>query len=233
MIRIIALICIICITGCSGGGGPNDPVTKDIYVMVGQSNMTQSDKGRDYQYLCDAYGDDGWEKAETPLIQYSSIKKYPKVGRVGIADGFAESICTKGVGLIIHARGGMSIDDIMPSTEPYQLLLSRLDSIGSYNIKAFIWHQGEADRDDEQYADKLSMMIEALRYDTQDAPLIIGEINGRSLVNDYIRLMPITTPDTYLVTPDGLTTHDGTHFNEPSALEYGYRYAEIASNLEE
>jgi hypothetical protein len=223
----LIIILALFLTGCSSGGSESPP-PKEIYILIGQSNLTQSDHGRSYDYKCDAYGDNGWVKASTPLIQYSSIKRYPKVERVGIADGFAEVICKNGTGLIIHAMGGMDIDEIAPHTEPYRLLLSKLDQIGSYTIKAFIWHQGEGNREDSQYSNKLLHLIESLRADTQDAPFIIGEIYGESVVNEQIRMMPYMTENINVVTAEGLTTHDNVHFTENSALEYGYRYAILA-----
>ena len=223
------LILALFLTGCSGGsGGSGAPAIepKEIYVLLGQSNMTRSDYGRSYNYLCDAYGDNGWEKASTPLIQYSSIKKRVSLGRIGIADGFSESICSEGIGLVIHARDGMKVDDISKGTEFYNSLISKMSSIGEYNIKAFLWHQGEASRFDRQYAIKLANFIDSIRYDTQYAPFIIGEINGDSIVNEQLNTVPYMSEDTHLITSKGLNTHDGVHFTERSAIEYGYKYAD-------
>lgn len=226
---IAALIFIALLAGCSGGGGSSDtptPAPKEIYILMGQSNMIRAAGGREYTYACDVYGDQ-WEQAKTPLSQYSAIRKGIWTGRVGIADGFAEAICEPGIGLIIHARDGMKIDDIMPGTEYYNSLITKLSKIGRYEIKAFIWHQGEGNRWDDDYSSKLTHLIESLRYDTEDAPFIVGEINGKSTVNEHLRIMPDITTDTYTVSSEGLTTRDKVHFTESSAIEYGYRYAEL------
>src|SRR5690606_25933878 len=98
-----------------------------------------------------------------------------------------------------------------------------------------IWHQGEGDSNEAaapRYLGRLSELIHRIRtvVGDPDLPFVVGEL-GRyrpnyALINTLLPQLPFVVPHTTVVSSEGLWHRgDGTHFDSPSATEYGRRYA--------
>jgi len=91
-----------------------------------------------------------------------------------------------------------------------------------------IWHQGESDATDPDYLNRLTVVVNALRDKTGQPNLlfIAGEVYGNKPVNEKIRMMSKSIPNTASVSAKDLTVFDGVHFDRKSILELGRRYAQ-------
>ena len=95
-------------------------------------------------------------------------------------------------------------------------------------LKGIIWHQGEANRTDPKYIEKISKFIANLRDDlgAPDVPFIAGQINQaqEQPINTLILSLPDAVPHTGVALTDGLTAMDAWHFGRESMIELGTRY---------
>jgi hypothetical protein len=89
--------------------------------------------------------------------------------------------------------------------------------------------QGESNRSDSKYLDKLKTLIADLREDLKapDLPFVAGEIRqeGKDPINEQIAKLPEVVPFTGVATTEGLTLQDQAHFDMKSVLILGDRYA--------
>jgi len=220
-----------------------------IYILMGQSNMagrgpiTESYKSLGHERVLMFTKDQQWAPAKHPL----HFDK-PKVAGVGpgltFGLGMAEAYPGVTIGLVPCAVGGTSVTKWEPGvfdpptkTYPYNDAVIRIMEAMKYGvIKGVIWHQGEGDSNPEAaalYIDRLGRLIDRVRtaVGDPDLPFVVGEL-GRyreqyGLINRQLLKLPDMVSGTAVVSSEGLWHRgDGTHFDSPSAAEFGRRYAE-------
>lgn len=230
----------------------SDPADFHLYLLVGQSNMSGrgiidsiSRKISPQVFVLDKSGK--WVPATDPL----HFDK-PKVAGVGPGLNFALKMAEKNskvkIGLIPCAVGGSPISAWEPGAEllgyhPYDDAVVRAKiAMKSGVLKGILLHQGEGDCRPEKskiYLGKLKSLIERFRNDLDmpNVPFIAGELGqyreNYKLINNVLKDLPRTVPNTSVVTSEGLTHKgDGTHFDTFSARELGKRFAEEMIRLQ-
>lgn len=219
-----------------------------IYILMGQSNMAGrgeiTDQYRKQQHtrVMMLNRDNEWVIARHPL----HFDK-PKVAGVGPGLSFgikmAEAYPDVIIGLVPCAVGGTSIQKWVPggydsvtASHPYDDALLRIrEAMKKGVIKGVIWHQGEGDSGSmsQTYLDKLGVLIAEIRKEVNDPqlPFVVGELaryreNYLKLNKEFTKL-PSKVRYTTVVSSEGLWHKgDGTHFDSPSASEYGRRFAD-------
>lgn len=224
------------------------PGRYQVYLLLGQSNMA----GRgpltkeylnihhDRVFMLDK--ENKWVPAKHPL----HFDK-PKAAGVGPGFSFAEEIAkaypNDTIGLVPCAVGGTPISKWEPGafdkatqTYPYDDAIKRIrEAKKKGTIKGAIWLQGEGDSNPASaalYLARITTLIERVRKEAGDPvlPFVAGEL-GRyreryKLINDQLARLPQQVPFTSVVSSEGLTHKgDTTHFNSPSMVEYGKRFA--------
>lgn len=102
-------------------------------------------------------------------------------------------------------------------------------------LKGFLWHQGESDvkAGAENYKKNLTAFISSVRHDLgmPELPFIIGEIatNKEPAFRAAQQTVAAEVSHAAFVSADGLTTVEGTHFDSPSVIVLGERFATAAS----
>ena len=244
---ILCLFILLC--GCTTGRKASLQLArhKQIYLLLGQSNMAGrgkiTDEYKDLQYdrVLMLTKELDWVPAKHPL----HFDK-PKAAGVGPGLSFGESLAEAypqdTIYLVPCAVGGTSIEKWAPGaydkvtrTHPYDDALLRIKTaMKTGEITGAIWLQGEADSNPSNaavYLDKLAELIVRLRKETNNSnlPFVAGEL-GRyranyKLINDELVKLPAKVPFTALVTSQGFVHKgDSTHFDSPSATEYGRRF---------
>lgn len=222
--------------------------TFHIYILMGQSNMagrgplTEEYKSISHERVLMFAENQQWMPAKHP-VHFDK----PKAAGVGPGLSFgiemAEADPSVTIGLVPCAVGGTSISKWTPGafdpptkTYPYNDAVARIMEAMKYGvIEGVIWHQGEGDSNVEaasHYIDRLSELIMRIRtvVGDPDLPFVVGEL-GRyranyDNINKQLPKLPVAVPHTTVVSSEGLWHHgDGTHFDSPSATEYGRRYA--------
>lgn len=220
-----------------------------IYLAIGQSNMAgRAEILPDVEApLEDVYLFTGaeWLPATNPLNLYSTVRKVVGMQRLGPTYGFARKMQNyeqgKKIGLVVNAKGGSVIAEWMPGTLFFNEILNRARlAAESGEIKGIIWHQGEGDvREADQYLGKITHLITALRDSLHlpDLPFVAGQLSGdkviRKPLNDRLVDLPKAVPHTGVALSFGTTTFDSTHFDSPSQLLLGERYADQMIQLME
>lgn len=110
----------------------------------------------------------------------------------------------------------------------------------TYELRGFVWHQGENDAKETQaaYAELLTHLIQQLRTDlavypkaagSAELPVVIGEVydnHERDTVRAAQKQVAGEVPACAFASAEGLQTQDhGTHFNAGSQIELGKRMA--------
>lgn len=226
----------------------------DIYLCIGQSNMAgRGELTEEYADTLDNVwllnSDGEMEPASNPLNKYSSIRKDLKLQGVGPAWSFAGTIADETgnpVGLVVNARGGSSIDSWLKGSEDgyYEKALERVRQALKYGtLKAVIWHQGETDVDDPQaYLPKLCKFVADLREDLgqPELPFVLGELaqwlqyDTAEEFNEMLRSAPGRISRCACVSSEDLTPlrdENDPHFDAPSQIVFGQRYAEAVLML--
>ena len=216
----------------------------DIYLLIGQSNMAgrgeielQDKDTLDNVVLFKGDANQMWEKAANPLNKYSTVRKDLSMQKLGPGYTFARKIAEanpeRKIALVVNARGGTSLSEWMPGENLYSEAVKRVKAAGVYGvIKGIVWHQGESDvSKSDTYLDNVSIIITSLRRDLGNTalPFVAGQLapeNAQRIeFNSMILQLPVRMPMTSVVTTEGLTTFDGTHFNSASQRILGERYA--------
>ena len=126
--------------------------------------------------------------------------------------------------------------------ETIRLATKAMDDRGdSYTIRGLLWHQGESDgkSGENKYRTRFMEFAKRIRQDTgiEGLPIVVGEVfdNGkRDPVRAALQSIGNSGPGFGLVTSEGTKTWDpGTHFDAPSQLLLGRRYAEIMRKVQE
>jgi hypothetical protein len=194
---------------------------------------------------------DEWVIATEPL-------HFDKPKRTGTGPGFAfaKEIARQNpeirIGLVPTAVGGSGIQTWTPGgfheqtgLYPWDDAIRRLGvATQAGELKAILWHQGEADSGPEnaiKYEARLHDLIRRFRSlaGNDQLPFLVGQLGqfrewteGRSLVNAAHVNVPAHFSNTRFVSSDGLRHKgDGTHFDGKSARELGRRYAEAYADI--
>lgn len=223
-----------------------------IYILMGQSNMAgrgavPTDQALDDQLLMFTQ-DQQWVLAKHPL----HFDK-PKVVGVGPGLTFGKAMVQPGItiGLVPCAVGGTSIQlwkpaayDSITNTHPWDDAQQRIKAAMRYGVvKGVIWHQGESDSQPEKashYLIDLNRVIRQVRTTVQDPslPFVAGELGQYKPhyqnINRELAKLAETIVHTGLARSEGLTPMaDGTHFDTPSAEEFGRRFATEMKKLQQ
>lgn len=197
---------------------------------------------------------DGWQPL-TPGYSvapgYKGKLPSPTFGpEIGFATAMLHASRDSHLALIKGPKGGTSLaKDWNPGTkgelatqgpcyrnfiETVKLALKALTKDGdTYAIRGLLWHQGESDAGSSAalYQQRLTALIVRLREDIgqPDLPFVIGEVydNGhRDSILTAQRAVATATPHVGLAESNALKTSDnGTHFDTPSQLTLGERFA--------
>ena len=222
---------------CSYCSQPKSSRPDMVFLLIGQSNMAgraplaNTDKNPLPGILL--LSDQGrWISATNPLNRFATDRKNLPMQRIGPGDGFArrlhQAFPGKQIGLIVNARGGSSIEQWAKGQPLYDNTLKRLQKLNNLKLAGVIWHQGESNRNDPRYFEKLDSLIKNLRTDLNSAklPFIAGQIYGTGKVNNQIRDLPDRVQRTGYASNEGLRVFDKVHFDRQSQQILGARYAE-------
>ena len=226
--------------------GPDDKL--HIYLLIGQSNMAgRATITKDIAGVIDRCvllnDKNAWVPAKNPLNLYSTIRKGEGMQKLGPGYSFAKAMLNENtdikIGLVVNARGGSKIEQWLGEDAKYykQTLERAKAAQKTGTLKGILWHQGESNSSNpEAYLDQLTTLIESLRKDLGDAdlPFVAGQVTNTPplKINDVIALLPKHVQGTAAVSSDGLKTTDRWHFDKPSQLELGKRYAKAMLALQ-
>ena len=210
-------------------------------LLIGQSNMvgvglTSTVDPIDYENLF-MLRDDKWIKMREPL--------HTNTHRAGIGLGasFGKAfVDTFGcdVGLIPAAKGSTRLADWVVGGWLYNEAV-RLAKIAmqTSDLAAILWHQGEGDQSNENYAELLRVILDSiiseLGLDPEKIVVITGKLFGTR--SDAVHMGQLVELGKYyknygIADTKGLTVLDvTTHFDGPSLRVFGYRYFAIFYKL--
>ena len=233
------------------GDGVNQFNNAYSFLMMGQSNMAGRGELSDVEPIvndnCFMFRMGRWQKLEEPVNPDRAVFGIKYHSGVSMGSTFADTISKKlkvKVGLIPCADGGTSIDEWQKGTVLYEhaLFMAKL-AIKSSELKAILWHQGEADLKSIEktlsHKKKFIKFITEFRSDLgcDDLPVIIGELshnyssefnfdNREVILNKQYFEISNELKNVKLVTSKNLEMKcDGLHFNAKSQYEFGKRYA--------
>ena len=232
-----------------------EPASLDLYLLVGQSNMagrgtvSETDRKADPRILV-------LNKENTWVSQGEPIHfDKPEIAGVGPGFTFAKLMADKSpgttIGLIPCAVGGTPISRWKPGADLYEQALARAKiALKSGHLKGILWHQGEAECDNEgrarAYAKNLTAVATGFRRDLNapDVPFIAGELGEflytrtgnkdpySRVVNEQIDSLPTLLPHSAVVSSAGLAHKgDELHFSAEAQREFGRRYFEALQSL--
>ena len=226
------------------------PKNMKLILCIGQSNMAGRAKptDEDRAVVANAYKlnrDNKWVAAKSP---YHFDKK---VAAVGPVDDFVKLYLKdhpgETVGVVPCAVGGSPIVTWTPAAKGrrgsnLRVALERAKAAkANGKFIAILWHQGETDASKasakqlaEYYPRDFKSMVEAVRAEIGDIPVIAGEI-GRWMrkdgdhaakINPIINALPKTVPNCAVASSDGLKNQDAHHFDRASQRVLATRYYE-------
>jgi hypothetical protein len=266
LLSVLLILQLLIISGLTLAANPQfDKETFHIYVFIGQSNMAgrgdveaQDRASIPGAYLFNSQG--AWEIATAPMNRYTNSELGSRA-KLNPAYTFAKAMTQAyphiTFGIISNARGGTTIEqwqkdytgavsgndnDGRPWTgvdqkNLYTRTLERIKEAQQYGtVKGILWHQGEGNRSDVGYVNKLAKLISDLRADLGDPDLVFvaGEVyNGPGAYsnsggfNMRLAALPNQVPNTAVITAAGTSVWDTTtHFDSASQRILGYRYAD-------
>ncbi len=252
---IYGTVFIFVLFSCAQQPSKSDKATRSdrrseyhVYLLMGQSNMagrgtlTERYQEISHERVLMLDKENKWVRARHPL-------HFDKPQTAGVGPGLsfgllmAKAYPRDTIGLVPCAVGGTTISKWEPGaydektkTFPYDDALKRMKEAKKHGvIKGVIWLQGEGDSHParaEQYLERIALLVERLRKETGEPrlPFVAGELgryrNRYLLLNEKLALLPQEVPFTITVSSKGLTDMgDTTHFDSPSASEYGERFA--------
>ena len=222
------------------------------FLLIGQSNMA----GRGFVSDVEPIRNPELKVLRNGRWQnmYSPVNGDRSFSGICLAESFALKYHeTHGVtvGLIPCADGGTSLDQWKVGGLLYDhaLMQARL-ALRTSNIAGVLWHQGEADCDDEKYPHyekKFTEIMNSFRRDLDlyDVPFVLGGLGDflklRSevlanypYVNEQLKNVSKNNPMTGFVSAEGLASNpDNLHFNAKSLREFGLRYYDVFEKYED
>ena len=139
------------------------------------------------------------------------------------------------IGLVSDARGGTRIVQWLPGTELFEAAMAKTRaSLQFGRLKGVIWLQGEGDVDTlrtDMYLGRLEELINAIReeFDDQNIPFVAGQLfetEARARFNITLMKLPSFIRNTGVATSEGTDAFDGTHYDSPSQISMGERFAQ-------
>ncbi len=227
----------------SGYSGPKDKL--HIYLLIGQSNMAgrapfSEEEGKPLGrcFLLDGQG--AWDVASNPLNRHSTIRKDISKQQMNPGYSFAQTMLAAkqdvSLGLVVNARGGSRIELWAKDSTYYREALHRVqEARKTGTLKGILWHQGEANvGDPSHYIDKLTRLVSQFREDLDmpELPFVAGQIHEVPAINDQIAMLPERLPFTGFVSSRDLTIWEEGHFDTPSVILMGQRYAEVILKIQ-
>jgi hypothetical protein len=222
------------------------PTDLQLFLLIGQSNMAgrgqvtpDGQTSHPRIFMLDKAC--AWVPAKDP-VHFDK----PKMAGVGLCSEFARCVAAKDptakVGLVPCAFGGTSMDQWKPGSALYASAVARMKkAMQSGQLKAILWHQGEADCAAEKtatYTARFSAMIAQLRSDlnAQDVPVLVGELGRfqptRLAFNEMLPKVAAAVPRCAVVSAEGLGDKgDKTHFDTEALHTFGKRYYEAYERL--
>lgn len=226
--------------------GMSQEGAKDIYLLIGQSNMAGRAPFTEAEsapiggcFLLN--GEDKWEPAKNPLNIHSTIRKGANMQKMGPGYHFSLRMLEKqkgvALGLVVNARGGTKIEEWGKGTKFYSEAVRRAKAAQAEGgtLKGILWHQGESnDKSPDGYLEKLKSLVEELRkdLDAPGLPFVAGQVINLQPINDQIAKLPETVPNTGFVDSEGLKGMDRWHFDAESMKLLGERYADEMLRLQ-
>ena len=190
--------------GAAGGTTAPDTAEYDVFLLIGQSNMSGSGimLPEDTVYVLPGtwlLNEEGVpEPAVGSLTRYSSVRKKTYKPRIGPGNSFGPAVARatgRKVLLVVNALGGSSIrfwqKDSPVTTEKLSVGYGELQlyaeavrrtkqALRHGSLKAILWQQGEADARTRRdvYMGMLARMVADLRkdLDAPNVPFIAGEL---------------------------------------------------------
>ncbi|MFK7942700.1 MAG: sialate O-acetylesterase [Paracoccaceae bacterium] len=172
----------------------------------------------------------------------------PNPAHMGLDISFAQAWAAQNPGATLllapEAQGGTGLGSghWQKGGTCFDGAVSRINALMSANpdfiFAGFLWHQGEADAGNAQYAAQLDQMISDFRSDvataTPETPFVLGQLAptwvagnaSREAIQDIISDTPARVGHTAVVASAGLATlADGVHFDASGLRALGARYA--------
>lgn len=223
-----------------------------LYLLIGQSNMAGRGKVTDkYRKapprVLKLDKNNRWVPA-TPPLHFDK-----PIAGLGIGDGFGRKMAAADksvtIGLIPCAVGGTPLRRWVPGGDLYRKAIVRARiAMKQGTLKGILWHQGESDCREEtgakSYGARLASMIAGFRKElgAPKVPVAVGEL-GQFLsekryphyktINKTFNELPGNVANTACVDSDGLKPkRDNVHFDAPSLITFGERYAEAMLKLQ-
>lgn len=223
------------------------------FLLIGQSNMAGRGIASEVEPLSQAR----IRLMKNGLWRASFVPYHWDTDTAGVclaesfADAYKKDHPDVQVGLITAADGGTCLDQWMPGQPLYEnALLQGKCALATSELKAILWHQGEADCKRDRYPDyekKCTYILTSLRKALNvDVPIIVGELGAYladcpldpelknyTHVNEALKEMVKNNEGFALVSAEGLTSNeDLLHFDAASLRTFGLRYYETYKNLE-
>jgi hypothetical protein len=221
----------------------------DSVLMIGQSNMAgrgdMADVAPIRNPMCYMLRNGRWQPMREPINPDRPIFEGRYRSGVSLGASFADSYAgyfSRNVGMIPCADGGTTVSQWQPGELLYDhaVMQTKLAKRTS-DLKAILWHQGESDcssvEDLQNYGARFLNLMQALRREVGDVPVIIGQIHPGitaylpkaqvERMNAVFRELPHQLPRCALVRTTDLTLKpDNLHFDAASCRELGKRYFE-------
>jgi len=185
------------------------------------------------------------EPARNPLNRYANITKDATLDALSPSYSFikkVQQVTGRTFGLMVNAQGGSSIVSwYQPGKPNYDYSLLRIKEAMKYGeVKGIIWHQGSADNSAAiadnyvSYKADFQAMVANFRKDLgiPDLMFFCGELSDGRPEFDGFNLNVIQAVQSYIPYSDfsmatgTLLLPDGIHWDEPSVLMMGERYAD-------
>ena len=210
-------------------------------LLLGQSNMV----GQGDVLTVDPISDDRifmmrdgrWVKMQEPLHTNSYLCG---IGLgASFAKAFVETFDTQ-LGLIPAAKGATTLEMWAVGGDLYNEAVRRAKiALETSEICAILWHQGEGNQYDTEYAEKLQVildsMIAELGIDPDKIIIVTGELygtKGNEVHTPELVALGHNYTNYGIAMSDGLTLmSDKTHFDAPSLRVFGYRYFNTLYNI--
>lgn len=223
-----------------------------VFVLAGQSNMigrATFDGGAGYPSGTLQYEQPVYPATITapavPILRHWD----PIAGDMGLAINFAidyVAATDAQVVLIPSAKGGsgFSGNEWNPGDTQYNHVIVATNALMAANptwlFKGILWHQGESDKTNTDFANEFYLMIQSMRKGittaTQETPLILGQLliggTGTTALNSGVLTdTPVYNYRTALVSSVGLVSSDNLHFDAASLRTFGSRYEDSYTTL--
>ena len=222
------------------------------FLLIGQSNMA----GRGAIDEVPPINSKGIVLLKNGIWRPSFVPYHWDTDTAGIclAESFADAYRNDHpdvqVGLIPCAEGNTCLDQWMPGEPLYEsALLQAKFAKETSQVKAILWHQGEADCKSNRfplYEEKCTKILNSLRNDLDlDIPVIVGglgefladcpldkELANYIYVNAALAALATNNQSIGYVPSFGLSANDDLlHYNAASLRKFGLRYYEVYKKM--